>query len=432
MRIGNRMIGAAACAAALLFAAAAPAEAPPGLEHAIAATLVVHSTDETGTFLGSAFLWGDGRVAVTCAHVVAGEDEVEVTFDDGHEQTARVLARDPARDVAVLAIAGGEGHGLAPAPAPAELGQTVYAVGAPLGVEFTVTRGMASARPRQLDPAVPIRLVQHDAAVNNGNSGGPLVDHQGRVLGMNSQIVDGAPNFIGLSFAISVEDLQRIVPQLLAGTLQPVAMVGMRVRPVDGEIAAALHVAKAGVLVDDVTAGGRAATAGLLPGDILTRIDHQKVTHPGDIAFLLEQAASRGVAVFDIRRAGQKMTLSLDLGTPVRHPPSAAPSRPASYPVAALGLTLDDSGQITALAAGKLAAEARLKPGEAVVAVNGRPLTDPGAVEAFRGMTITAPVLLRVRGQDGLTRHVVLDPWHPWFDPQLTTGIGAGPEVVAF
>lgn len=432
MQIGKRMIGAAALAAALLLSPAARAEAPPGLEHAIAATLVVHSADETGTFLGSAFLWGDGHIAITCAHVVYGETEVEVTFDDGHDETARVLARDPARDVAVLAVPGGAGHGLSPAPAPAELGQTVYAVGAPLGVEFTVTRGMASARPRQLNPAVPIRLVQHDAAVNNGNSGGPLVDHDGRVLGMNSQIVDGAPNFIGLSFAISVEDLQRIVPQLLAGTLQPVAVVGMRVRPVDGEIAAALHVAKEGVLVDDVTAGGRAAAAGLQPGDILTRIDHQPVTRPGDIAFLLEQAAGRGKADFGIRRAGQKLALHLDLGPPVRHPPTAAPPRPASFPMAALGLTLDDSGTVTALAEGKVAAEARLKPGDIVVAVNGRPLAEPGALDAFRAMTITAPLLLRVRGPEGLTRHVVLDPWHPWFDPQLTAGIGAGPDVVAF
>lgn len=432
MRIGHHTIGAVALVAALWLSPAAWADAIPGLTRAIGATLVVHSTDETETFLGSAFLWGEGRIALTCAHVVYGEAEVSVTFADGHEETARVLARDPARDVAVLAVPGGEGHGLSPAPGAAELGQTVYAVGAPLGVEFTVTRGMASARPRQLNPSVPIRLVQHDAAVNNGNSGGPLVDREGRVLGMNSQIVDGSPNFIGLSFAISVADLQHIVPRLLAGTLQPVPVLGMRVRPVDGEIALALGVPRQGELVDGVTPGGIAALAGLMPGDIMTEIDRSPLARPGDIAFLLEAAAPHGKAVAVILRGHHRQSLTLDLGPPTRHPLAAPPARPASFAVADLGLVLDDQGQITGLPANHVAKLARLKEGEAVLAVNGDPLDGPAAVAAFRAMTVTAPILLLVEDANGITRHVILDPWNPGFDPLMAMGVGAGPNVVGF
>lgn len=434
MRIRRVIFGAVAVAAALSLGGAgtARADAIPGLTRAIGATLVVHSSDETETFLGSAFLWGDGHIALTCAHVVYGEAEVTVTFADGHEATARVLARDPARDVAVLAVPGGEGHGLSPAPGPAELGQTVYAVGAPLGVEFTVTRGMASDRPRQLNPAVPIRLVQHDASVNNGNSGGPLVDRDGRVLGMNSQIVDGSRHFIGLSFAISVADLQHIVPRLMAGTLQPVPVLGMRVRPVDGEIALALGVPRKGELVDDVTPGGIAASAGLKAGDILTGIDHTALNRPGDIAFLLETATARGTARAAILRDHQRLNLTFDLGAPVRHPLATPPARPASFAAADLGLTLDDQGRITSLLANHVGKLAGLKEGETVLAVNGDPLADPAQVAAFRAQTVTAPLLLLVQDEDGITRHVILDPWHPGFNPLMAMGVGAGPDVVAF
>lgn len=437
MRHWVKAVRAVAVAAALFAGAGAAADPLPGLDRAIDATLVVHSSDETGSFLGSAFLWGQGRIALTCAHVVAGEAEVRVTFSDGHDEIARVLARDPARDVAVLAVPGGEGRGLSPAPGPAELGETVFAVGAPLGVDFTVTRGMASARPRQLNPAVPIRLVQHDAAVNNGNSGGPLVDREGRVLGMNSQIVDGAPNFIGLSFAISVADLQRIVPRLLAGTLQPVRVIGLRVRAVDGEIAAALGVPARGVLVDDVEPGGIADKAGLRAGDIVTGIDHVALKTPGEIAFLLEAAAPEGAARIGVLRDHARLHLALDLGPPVRHPPEAPPPRPASFGFADLGLTLDDQGTITAVAEGKAAHFAELKPGERVLAVNGAPLGDAAAVARFRALAVTAPVLLLVaesapEAAAPETRHVILDPWHPYFNPLVAMGVGAGPEEISF
>lgn len=422
-------------AAALLFLMTSqPSRADPaaGLERAIAATLVVHSNDATESFLGSAFLWKEGDIAITCAHVVGRDPDVRVTFADGHDELARVLARDPIRDVAVLSVQGGRGQGLEPAPAPAELGQTVYAVGAPLGVEFTVTRGMASARPRQLDPSVPIRLIQHDAAVNNGNSGGPLVDIDGRVLGMNSQIVNGAPNFIGLSFAISVEDLQRIVPLLLSDTLRPVVRLGIKVRAVDGEIAAALGIARAkGVLVDEVRPRRIAARAGLLAGDVITAMNGKPITAPGEMAFQLEDAAPAGQVTLDVMRGGMARQLVLDIGRVV-HRPRPTPAPPAAeIPWSDLGLQLDDHANITSVAPGHVAAFAGVKQGEQVMAVNGKPLDRPEAIAGWKRQTVTGPLLLLLRkGKD--TTHVILDPWHPWFNPQVAIGVGAGPDQVAF
>ncbi len=404
----------------------------PGLDRAIAATLVVHSLDSTESFLGSAFLWGGGRIAVTCAHVVYGQANVEITFADGHDETARVVARDPVRDVAVLEVSGGEGRGLQPAPAPAVLAQTVYAVGAPLGVDFTVTRGMVSARPRQLNPAVPIRLVQHDASVNNGNSGGPLVDRQGRVLGMNSQIVDGSDHFIGLSFAISVADLERIVPALIAGTLRAVPVVGLRLRPVDGEVAAALNVARQGELVDYVEPGGIAALGGLKAGDIITEMDGKRLTQIGDVAFRLEAAAVSGNIVVDVLRDKVAMKRTLDLAATRSDGLVAKPPRVPSYAVADVGVTVSDTGQITGLQDKSAAMQGGLKPGDVLLAVNGQEMKTPKDIAAFRSMQIKVPLLLLARIPDGVTKHVIVDPWHPWFDPLIAMGVGAGPNLVSF
>ena len=108
------------------------------------------------------------------------------------------------------------------------------------------------------------------------------------------------------------------------------------------------------------------------------------------------------------------------------------PARPIRFAATELGLTLDDEGRITGLLADRVAKLAGLTEGERVLAVNGDPLADAASVAAFRMMTVTAPLLLLVADEDGITRHVVLDPWNPSFDPLIAMGVGAGPNVVSF
>ena len=159
-------------------AALSPTRAGSVLDDAMARVLVVRSDDAGDRFLGSAFLWRTGDVAVTNAHVTGGAATVQLVDQAGDTQTARVIARDPVRDVAVLSVTP-DLTGLQPGPIPA-LGEPVWALGAPLGLDVTLTCGKVSARARQVKAAVPLRLLQHDAAVNPGSSGGPLIDATGR------------------------------------------------------------------------------------------------------------------------------------------------------------------------------------------------------------------------------------------------------------
>src|SRR3989338_7203808 len=280
----------------LVSAKPAPAAEAP-LEQALAALFTVHTADAEDRFLGSAFLWGDGTVAVTNAHVVGDATEVRLTDARGREEIGLVIGKDAVRDVAVISVATGR-QGLAFGAAPA-LGAEVWALGAPLGIEFTVTEGRVSALARQVEAAVPILMLQHDAAVNPGSSGGPLVDDSGALVGMNSQIADGSRMFVGIAYAIPADDLSRIVTGLIDETLLPLPELGLTARPVDRQLAAALGIDASGLLVDGVTEGSLAALGGLQAGDVVLALGGHVLVKSGDLAFAVEAALPDGVAEGD-------------------------------------------------------------------------------------------------------------------------------------
>ncbi|NUB46285.1 trypsin-like peptidase domain-containing protein [Fertoebacter nigrum] len=380
------------------------------LERAMASVFTVHSAGNDDRFLGSAFLWGDGQVAVTNAHVVGAADAVRLRDTTGAEQVALVIARDPVRDVAVLAVAPG-GAGLQPGPAPA-LGADVWALGAPLELGFSVTRGVVSAVARQVEPQVPLRLIQHDAAVNPGSSGGPLLDGAGRLVGMNSRIADGSRHYIGISFGITGADLSRIVPGLVDESLLPVPQLGLRLRPVTRQIAAALGVT-GGLLVDEVLAQGLADQAGLLAGDVMLAADGAGLAGAGDLAFAIEAAMARGAVALTLWRAGAEMSLSLGLedpATPVtllRDLSGAVAQRVTSYRLESLGLRLSEGGVVADVTDNSPALWAGLAMGDRILALNGQVLDLAG----LRAFDITAPVLLLVQRESGATVHLLVDPW---------------------
>lgn len=389
------------------------ASASPLLETTMQAVFAVHSADDSDRFLGSAFLWGeDGALAVTNAHVVQDAAEVRLVDAAGGQEIARVIARDPLRDVAVLAVRPGR-PGLMPVTQAPALGAEVWALGAPLGVEFTVTKGMISAQARQVDEAAPMRLVQHDAAVNPGSSGGPLVDGDGRLVGMNSQIADGSRMFVGIAYAITAEDLTRLVPALVDDVLPPLPKLGVNLRPLDRRLAAALKVTAGGLLVDDVEADGLAAESGLRPGDILLSLGGAALDKTGDLAFALEAAQARGdTADLSILRGGEPVVLTLSLEPAsvagvlaLRDLSAAAPKKVASYTLAGLGISLDDAGRIVALTDNSPALLAGLALGDTVVQINGQAL----AGNDLAGKAFDGAVLFLVTQAD-TARHVLVDP----------------------
>jgi serine protease Do len=413
-------------------AALSPARAGTMLEDAMARVLVVRSDDAADRFLGSAFLWGTGEVAVTNAHVTGGADTVRLVDQTGRAQTARVIGQDAVRDVAVLAVTPGL-TGLQPGPIPA-LGEPVWALGAPLGLDFTLTRGMVSARARQVEAAVPLRLLQHDAAVNPGSSGGPLIDAQGRVVGMNSRIADGSRHYIGMSFAIAAPDLAVIVQALIDETLLQVPDLGLHLRPVSREIAQALGVSPGGILVDRVEAGSIAERAGLAAGDVIQAAGGRVLAGPGDLAFAVDAALPTGSMGLTLQRAGAAVEALLTFEAPesafaLREIDSAAPARVASYRLADLGITIDDTARVTGVTENSPALFAGLARGDRILRLNGQALD----AAALRGLDIAEPALLLIARNGGATLHLMLDPWDTGTGLRPVGGANVlDPDVVVF
>lgn len=391
--------------AVLLLTPPAQAADAPMLETAMAKVFTVHSADAEDRFLGSAFLWADGEVAVSNAHVVGQTTEVRLTNAAGEEQLGQVIAADPSRDVAVIAVKPGQG-GLIPATTPPQLGAEVWALGAPLDVEFTVTAGRISALDRQTDPATPIRMIQHDAALNPGSSGGPLIDSTGALVGMNAQIADGSRMFIGIAYAIPSADLKRIVQGLIAESLLPLPKLGLTARPVTRQLAEALNIAATGLLVDAVAPASLAEQAGLHPGDVILAVNAAPLTKPGDLVFVLESAQSQNRLDLTILRAGTVLILIADLteaNSSVTLRDLKAPQRRAEYTLQTLGLTLDQT-QITTVTANSPALNAGLTATDTILQIDGQP------ARTQLSQTFTRPVLLLIQGATD-TRHVLIDPW---------------------
>jgi serine protease Do len=420
----------AALLALALVAILSPASASP-LDAAMDKVFTVRSTDSEDRFLGSAFVWEGGQVAVTNAHVVGDAEEVRLIDRHGQDLTALVIARDPIRDVAVISLPTPT-DGLQLADQAPELGDEVFALGAPLGIEFTLTEGRISTLARQTDIAVPILMLQHDAAVNPGSSGGPLVDAEGRLIGMNSQIADGSRMFVGIAYAIPTAELQRIVQGLIDETLPPFPTLGLTARPVDRQIAEALGTEAQGLLIDAVAPGSLAEASGLTPGDILTAVSGIALTTPGDFAFAIEAATAAGEAQLTLLRAGQTQTLTLSLTaeeTALRTreaPRLLAPATVTAYTLAALGVTLDADGTVTNLTDTSPALLAGLAKGDRILTVNGTP-------QNLQTYELTAPALLLLQSPGGQTRHIRLDPWHA---PEGVRPVGGAnvldPDVVVF
>ena len=323
------------------------------------------------------FCGGDGEVAVSNAHVVGNATEVRLTDAAGHQQIGRVIASDPSRDVAVIAVKPGQG-GLIPRSSPASTGRCrVWALGAPLEIEFTATAGHISALGRQVDPASPIRMIQHDAALNPGSSGGPLIDNTGALIGMNAQIADGSRMFVGIAYAIPSADLNRIVQGLIAETLPPLPKLGLTARPIDRQLAEALHIAPTGLVVDRLAPASLAATAGLQPGDVILAVNATPLTNTRRPRLCPRSRAIQNRLDLTILRAGTVLILIADF--PPQTPPSpCAISAPRcatlNTPCKDLGLTLSDT-KITAVTPNSPALNAGLTPTEIILQIDGQPAT---------------------------------------------------------
>lgn len=261
--------------------------------------------------VGSGFILTSDGFIMTNAHVVDGADEVVVTLTDKREFKARIVGADKRTDVAVVKI---NATGL-PAVKVGDVsrlkvGEWVMAIGSPFGLENTVTAGIVSAKQRDTGDYLP--FIQTDVAINPGNSGGPLINMRGEVVGINSQIYSRSGGFMGISFAIPMDEATRVSDQLRANGRVTRGRIGVQIDQVTKEVAESIGLGKPqGALIRGVEEGSPAEKAGIEAGDIITRFDGKTIEKASDLPRLVGNTKPGSRVGLTVFRRGASKDLSI-------------------------------------------------------------------------------------------------------------------------
>lgn len=263
---------------------------------------------------GSGIIMQADGVILTNAHVVGAARQVEIGLADGRVLQGQVVGRDPTIDVAVVRV---EASGLPAAPVgdsdQLQVGQAAIAIGNPLGLERTVTSGVVSAINRSPRGFGLDELIQTDAAISPGNSGGPLLDSRGQVIGMNTAVIR-APGAEGLGFAIPINLAKDVVQQVLTTGRVTRAFLGIEYRDIDEQLARQFGLpVQQGVIVAAVGRGTPADRAGIRPGDIITQIGNTEVTQGGDLRRALRARQPGDRVEIELRRRDGSETVTARL-----------------------------------------------------------------------------------------------------------------------
>jgi len=336
--------------------------------------------------LGSGFVVRSDGVILTNAHVVRDAQHVTVTLADHHEYRAKVLGLDAATDVAVLKIDAhnlptvrlGDSHQL-------QVGDYVLAIGAPYGLEESATAGIVSAKGRSLPDNSYVPFIQTDVAVNPGNSGGPLFDARGQVVGINSQIYSNTGGYQGVSFAIPIDVAEHVEQQIVKGGKVEHARLGVTVQPINAALAGSFKLNEPeGALVSRVDPDSAAAHAGIKPGDVILKFNGTPVTDAGSLSAQVGMSQPGETASLDIWRDGKAMTVKATLGNAAAGNnavlASASGDEHGKLGLAVRPLTPEErsqagvpSGLLVEQASGP-AADAGIQPGDIVLSADGTPL----------------------------------------------------------
>ncbi len=375
--------------------------------------------------VGSGFVLSADGFIMTNAHVVDGADEVIVTLTDKRELKARIVGADKRSDVAVVKVDAtglpfvkiGDVNRL-------KVGEWVMAIGSPFGLDNTVTAGIVSAKQRDTGDLLP--LIQTDVAINPGNSGGPLINLRGEVVGINSQIYSRSGGFMGISFAIPIDEAQRVAEQLRANGRVIRGRIGVTIGAVTKEVAESIGLGLArGALVSNVEKDGPADKAGVEAGDIILKVDGKAVEKSNDVPRLVGATKPGSKTVLQVFRRGATKELSVgvvefEAEKPVRR----AAAEPGTAPQAVksvLGLAVSDlsdaqkkelrvRGGVRVDSVDGAAARAGLRAGDVILSVDNADVVDSkqfAAITAKADKAKTVSVLVR-RGE--WTNYIVISP----------------------
>jgi len=339
--------------------------------------------------VGSGFFISKDGFILTNNHVVAGATDIYVTLTDGREFEAKVIGSDERTDVALIKIDTDEDMAaLTVGDAKAlKKGQWVLAIGSPFGLESTVTAGIVSAIGRDTGEYLP--FIQTDVAVNPGNSGGPLLTLDGKVVGINSQIISRSGGFMGISLAIPIDEAMRVVAQLKESGRVTRGRIGVSIGDVSKDVAAAIGLPRAeGALVSGVEPDAPADAAGVQAGDVILSFNGQPITRRSDLPRLVGETRPGTTAKMDVWRKGKRLTLAVTVA-PMQDAAAGAPTdAPAAGTENALGLTVEpvpaDQLQRLRIRGGVRVTQAEgpgeragIQAGDIILALNNNDITTP-------------------------------------------------------
>lgn len=362
--------------------------------------------------LGSGFIVSEDGLILTNAHVIAHARDVVVKLTDRREFHAQVLGSDPRTDIAVLKIDANHLPAVAIGnPAELQVGQWVLAIGSPYGFENSVSAGVVSAKGRSLPDGSGVPFIQTDAAVNPGNSGGPLFNARGEVVGINSQIYSRTGGFQGLSFAIPIDLALKVQQQITKTGHASHGMLGVSVQEVDQSLADAFKLPKPmGAIVLEVRPASPAANAGLQPSDVILKVDGAPINFSGDMSTLVTMGVPGQKMEMDVWRDGQMKHLIAKLGDSGTATASQVPAQDkAKKSVFGMELRLLQPGERLAIgaASGLLveavsgsSKESGIQPGDVLLSINGKPLSSVEHARAVAGGAEGPLALLVQRGEE--------------------------------
>ncbi len=374
--------------------------------------------------VGSGFIISDDGYILTNNHVVAGANGIFVTMTDGKEHKAKIIGTDPRTDIALIKI---DANGLSPLAIGSsknlKKGQWVLAIGSPFGLESTATAGIISAINRDTGDYLP--FIQTDVAVNPGNSGGPLINLAGQVVGVNSQIISQSGGFMGISLAIPIDEAMRVVTQLKDHGKVTRGRIGVQIGPVSKEVAKAIGLDEArGAMVSNVEQGAPAAKAGVRSGDVITKFNDSEIKHWTDLPRIVGATKPDSKATMEVWRKGKTETLKLTVGelqAPDESQADTESAPEAVEPADALGLKVSDApaelqakenfkGGVQVTEVEDPAASAGLQPGDIILTVNATDVVDSKQFASLVSKLDTSRAAALLVLRDGQTQWVPVTP----------------------
>ena len=376
--------------------------------------------------LGSGFIFDKSGYIVTNNHVIDGADDIKVTLSDGRELVAKLIGTDGQTDLAVIKVdAKGELPTVAFANSDrARVGDWVVAIGSPFGLGGSVTAGIISARGRDIHSGPYDDYLQIDAPINAGNSGGPVINADGKVVGVNTAIYSPNGGNIGIGFAIPAREAERVVSQLRDHGDVTRGWLGVQIQAVTAEMAEALHVTEnTGALVADVMTKSPAQRAGIKVGDVITAFGETAIKDARDLSKAVATASPGSKVHIAIVRKGSPQRLATIIDRNVRNDVASTDEPAARHGGndtmdealgVALGqltsdaraqMNLDDQVQgalVLGVKNGSTADQSGLRPGDIIVQVNNAEVADASSAKQALGNARSAkrPVVVLVRRGD--------------------------------